>query len=87
MTQHYHHASMAALQSAVSALPSISLDCTESAENAPAALPAPVVATAPTNDADASQSRFSAFRDAVRGMTREELEKARAEIDKLLASK
>ena len=87
MTRHYFHESETALQSAVAALPSISLDCTESAENAPAALPAPVATTAPTNDADAPQSRFSAFRDAVRDMTSEELEAARAEIDKLLASK
>lgn len=87
MTRHYFHESETALQSAVAALPSISLDCTESAENAPAALPAPVAADEPADGADAAQGRFSAFRDAVRDMTSEELEAARAEIDKLLASK
>ena len=84
MTRHYFHESEAALQSAVSALPSISLDGTESAENAPAALPAPVAASEPADGADAAQGRFSAFLDMVRGMTREELEKARAEIGRLL---
>lgn len=85
MTRHYFHESETALQSAVAALPSISLDGTESAENAPAALPAPVAADEPADGADAAQGRFSAFRDAVRGMTREELEAARAEIDTRLA--
>jgi hypothetical protein len=80
MAAYYTHADGAR----VLALPDIGA---QTAENAPAALPAPVATTAPTNDADASQSRFSAFRDVVRDMTREELEKARAEIDKLLASK
>ena len=84
MTRHYFHESEAALQSAVSALPSISLDCTENAENAPAALPAPLAADEPADGADAAQGRFSAFLDMARGMTREELEKARAEIDRLL---
>ena len=84
MTRHYFHESEAALQSAVSALPSISLDCAESAENAPAALPAPLAADEPADGADAAQGRFSAFLDMARGMTREELEKARAEIDRLL---
>lgn len=85
MTRHYFHESEAALQSAVAALPSISLDCAESAENAPAAIPSPVATSEPADGADAPQSRFSAFRDAVRDMTREELEAARAEIDRLLA--
>ena len=84
MTRHYFHESEAALQSAVAALPSISLECTEAAENAPAVLPPPVAASEPADGADAPQSRFSAFLDMVRGMTREELEKARAEIDRLL---
>lgn len=84
MTRHYFHESEAALQSAVSALPSISLDGAESAENAPAALPAPVAADEPADGADAAQGRFSAFLDMARGMTREELEKARTEIDRLL---
>ena len=84
MTRHYYHESETALQSAVAALPSISLDCTESAENAPAALPAPVATSEPADGADAAQGRFSAFLDMVRGMTREELEKARTEIDRLL---
>jgi len=84
MTRHYFHESEAALQSAVAALPSISLDCTESAENAPAALPAPVAADEPADGAGAAQGRFLAFLDMARGMTREELEKARAEIDRLL---
>lgn len=84
MTRHYYHESEAALQSAVAALPSISLDCAESAENAPAALSAPVAADEPANGEDAAQGRFSAFLDMARGMTREELEKARAEIDRLL---
>ena len=87
MTRHYYHESETALQSAVAALPSISLDGAQGAENAPAALPAPVAASEPADGADAAQGRFSAFSDAVRDMTREELEKARAEIDKLLASK
>ncbi len=84
MTRHYFHESETALQSAVAALPSISLDGTESAENAPAALPAPVAASEPADGADAAQGRFSAFLDMARGMTREELEKARAEINRLL---
>ena len=84
MTRHYFHESEAALQSAVAALPTISLDGTESAENAPAALPAPVAADEPADGTDAAQGRFSAFLDMVRGMTREELEKARTEIDRLL---
>jgi hypothetical protein len=46
-----------------------------------------VAADEPADGADAAQGRFSAFLDMARGMTREELEKARAEIDKLLASK
>lgn len=84
MTRHYYHESETALQSAVAALPSISLDGAQATENAPAALPAPVVADEPADGADAPQSRFSAFLDMVRGMTREELEKARTEIDKRL---
>lgn len=84
MTRHYFHESEAALQSAVAALPSISLDGAQAAENAPAAIPSPVATSEPADGADAAQSRFSAFRDAVRGMTREELERARAEIDRLL---
>ena len=84
MTRHYFHESETALQSAVCALPSISLDCAESAENAPCALPAPVKADEPADGADAAQSRFSAFCDIVRGMTAEELHHARAEIDRLL---
>ena len=84
MTRHYFHESEAALQSAVAALPTISLEGTESAENAPAALPSPVAASEPADGADAAQGRFSAFLDMVRGMTREELEKARTEIDRLL---
>ena len=86
MTRHYYHESETALQSAVAALPSISLDGAENAENAPAALPAPVVADEPADGADAAGGRLAAFRDAVRGMTREELEAARAEIDRLLAA-
>jgi integrase len=86
MTRHYYHESMAALQSAVAALPSISLDGAQDAEKAPAAIPSPVATSEPADGADAPQSRFSAFRDAVRGMTREELERARAEIDRLLAT-
>jgi len=77
MTRHYFHESETALQSAVAALPSISLDCTESAENAPYALPAPVAATAPTNDADAAQGRFSAFCAAWDALTDAERERAR----------
>ena len=84
MTRHYFHESEAALQSAVAALPSISLDGAQDAENTPAALPSPVATSEPADGADAAQSRFSAFRDVVRDMTREELEAARAEIDRLL---
>ena len=61
MTRHYFHESEAALQSAVAALPSISLDCAEGAENAPCALPAPVAADEPADGAEAVESRFSAF--------------------------
>lgn len=84
MTRHYFHESEAALQSAVAALPSISLDCAESVENAPAAPPPLVAASEPADGAGAPQGRFSAFRDAVRGMTAGELKQARAEIDRLL---
>ena len=85
MTRHYFHESEAALQSAVAALPSISLDCAEAAENTPAALPEPVAADEPTDGAGAADSRFSAFRAAVDGMTAAELKRARAEIDTRLA--
>ena len=86
MTRHYFHESEAALQSAVAALPSISLDGAQAAENAPAALPAPVVTITPTNGADAAESRFSAFCDIVANMTADELKRARTEIDRLLAT-
>jgi len=56
MTRHYFHESEAALQSAVAALPSISLDGAQAAENAPAALPSPVAATAPADGTDAPTS-------------------------------
>ncbi len=77
MTRHYFHESEAALQSAVAALPTISLDCTESAENAPCALPAPVAATVPEKDADAAEGRFSAFCAAWDALTDAERERAR----------
>lgn len=85
MTRHYFHESEAALQSAVAALPSISIDCAEATENAPAALPAPIATTAPTDGADAAQARFSAFCAMMDGMTADELKRARAEIDTRLA--
>ena len=77
MAQYYTHADGAR----VLALPDIGA---QTAENAPAALPVPVAADEPADGADAAQGRFSAFLDMVRGMTREELEKARTEIDRLL---
>lgn len=84
MTRHYFHESETALQSAVAALPSISLDSAQTAENAPDALPAPVAADEPVDGADAAQGRFSAFLAAVADMTDEELKRAHAEIDKRL---
>lgn len=40
----------------------------------------------PADGADAAGGRLSAFRDVVRGMTADELKRARAEIDRLLAT-
>ena len=83
MTRHYFHESETALQSAVCALPSISLDGAQGAENAPRALPAPMAATV---DADGvPQSRYLAFLATLDGMTVDELKRARAEIDSRLA--
>ena len=86
MTRHYFHESEAALQSAVCALPSISLDDAQTAGNAVPALPAPVAAGEPADGAEAVESRFSAFLAAVADMTAEELKRARAEIDTRLAA-
>lgn len=58
MTRHYFHESEAALQSAVAALPTISLD---GAETAPCAGPDGAAASEPVKDADAAEARFSAF--------------------------
>ena len=85
MTRHYFHESEAALQSAVAALPSISLDDAQTAGNAVPALPAPVAADEPADGAEAVESRFSAFCATLADMTAEELKRARAEIDTRLA--
>ena len=82
MTRHYFHESEAALQSAVTALPSISIDCVETAGSAVPALPAPAVAIVPERGADAAEGRFSAFCAMLDGMTAAELKRARAEIDR-----
>ena len=83
MTRHYYHESEAALVSAVSALPSISLDGAQGAENA---LPAPPSATgtsAPTDGADAADGRYSAFCAAWDALaTDEERDRARAYIER-----
>lgn len=83
MTRHYFHESEAALQSAVAALPSITLDGAEAAENAVPAPPAPAaVIIMPEKDEDAAEGRFSAFCAMLDGMTADELIRARAEIDR-----
>ena len=84
MTRHYFHESEAALQSAVAALPSISLDGAEAAENAAGASTAIVAATMPEKDTNAAEGRFSAFCAMLDGMTAAELKRARAEIDSRL---
>lgn len=85
MTRHYFHESETALQSAVCALPSISIDGVQGAETALPALPAPMTAMVNAKGTDGAQERFSAFLDALDGMTADELKRARAEIDSRLA--
>lgn len=82
MTRHYFHESEAALQSAVAALPSISLDCAKAAGGA---LPAPVAVDEHADGAKTAKGRFSAFRAMIDGMTAAELKRARAAIDTRLA--
>ena len=86
MTRHYYHESETALQSAVAALPSISIDGTQTAENAVAALPAPVAANEHADGAEASQGRIIALLAAIDELDADGLRKLRAKIDKRLVS-
>lgn len=86
MTRHYYHESETALQSAVAALPSISLDGAQTTENAPCALPSPVTADKPAHGAGAPQGDLCALLATIGTLDARALRTLRAEIDKRLVS-
>ena len=86
MTRHYYHESETALQSAVAALPSISLDGAQGAETDPCALPSPVTADEPAHGADAPQGDLRALLATIGELDARALRTLRAEIDKRLVS-
>ena len=86
MTRHYYHESETALQSAVAALPSISLDGAQGAETDPCALPSPVTADEPADGADAPQGELCALLATIGKLDARALRTVRAEIDKRLVT-
>jgi len=84
MTRHYFHENEAALQSAVTALPSISLDRAEATDNAVVTLPAPAAADEPADGSDTAQGHLCALLAAIDRLDEPALRKLQAKIEKLL---